>query len=99
MAQPELRELAIAQFIDAGFLDDPDANITAEMVRAKNPWKGGSTRASLQWATKILFGAKFAKELREEAGEKAPAPRKNIIGGKRKDIGGSGILVTKRRTV
>lgn len=47
MAQPELRKLAIAQFIDAGFLDSSDTEITTEMVRAKNPWKGPHIRASL----------------------------------------------------
>lgn len=48
---------------------------------------------------KILFGAKFTAELRKEAGMRTPSPRGNIIGGKRKDLGRSGILVTKRRTV
>lgn len=99
MAAKDTRDLAIAQFIDFGYADQVTGEIKAETVRERNPWVHPHQRATLQWATKILFGEAFALELQAAGQPEGRQRRRNIIGGRLRDIGGSSILITKRRTI
>lgn len=97
MASQSERELAIAQFIDHGYADPITMEIKVETVREKNPWEPEFQKAVLQWATKVLFGSELSNELKQAARPEPVQRRRNIIGGRRNDLGGSSILVTRRR--
>lgn len=98
MASRDLRELAIAQLLDAGYGDSVSGEITQDAIKNRNPWKRENAKASIQWAVKTLFGEEFAKQLMDEANFKTQKVRQ-VIGGSTKAIGGSGILITKKKTI
>ena len=88
--------MAKAQFFDAGYGDADQEALTLTDVKRRNPFARGSFSHVLQVAVRIIFGQQAFQELKDLAD-----PSKTVIvpiGGRSKNIGGSRILIQKRKT-